>query len=132
MEKERRRSARVQPVFRVRTEILPETGDIHMAVFADIINLSEQGICLRSPLKLAVNDRLIVYLPILEEKNPLEIHGLIRWIRSGAPLMYEYGMKFIGIDKVMETTIRAKIKDIMHHYYNQKVIRIHDRPSSTP
>jgi len=124
MKKDRRRGKRVQPAFRVRTEVLPESGDIHMAVFADIINLSEEGICLRSPLKLTVSDKIIIYLPTLEEKKPLEIHGIVRWIRAAAPLMYEYGMQFSGVDKVMQTNMHLKIKSIMASYYNQKIFRI--------
>ncbi len=120
MKNERRRLDRVQPVFRVRTEVLPEKGDIHMAVFADIINLSEEGICLQSPLKLSKKDRIIICLPTLEEKNPLEIHGAVIWIRQAGPLMYEYGMKFIGVNKLMESNIRSKIKAVLKAYYDQK------------
>jgi PilZ domain len=124
MDNERRRAERIQPAFRVRTEVLPEVGDIHMAVFADIINLSEVGICLRSPLKLTNKDKLIIYLPTLEEKKPLEIHGEVIWIKSSGPLMYEYGMKFIGVNKLMESNIRSKISAIMNSYFDQEAMNL--------
>ncbi|MCD4813785.1 PilZ domain-containing protein [bacterium] len=124
MSSERRREERIQPVFRVRTEVLPEKGDIHMAVFADIINLSQNGVCLRSPLKLKEKAKLIVYLPDLESKNPLELHGLVRWIKESGPLMFEYGMEFSGIEKFTEYTIHGKIKKIMTAYYEQQSMRI--------
>ena len=91
-----------------------------LTVFADIINLSEEGICLQSPLKLSKKDRIIICLPTLEEKNPLEIHGAVIWIRQAGPLMYEYGMKFIGVNKLMESNIRSKIKAVLKAYYDQK------------
>lgn len=121
---DRRQGDRVQPAFRVRTEVLPETGDIHMAVFADIVNLSEEGICLRSPLRLSERDRIIVYLPMLKDKEPLEIHGSVRWVKEAGPLMYQIGMKFTGIPKIRETTLHAEIKAIMESYFNQQSMRI--------
>jgi hypothetical protein len=124
MERERRHARRLAPAVRVRTEVLPESGDIHMAVFADIVNLSEEGVCLRSPLKLNALDRLVIYLPTLEEKVPLEIHGVIRWVRSAGPLMYEYGMEFVGIDKIMESNMRARIKSVMTSYHDQTATKI--------
>ena len=115
---DRRRGDRVQPAFRVRTEVLPETGDIHMAVFANIVNLSEEGICLRSPLRLNERDRITVYLPTLENREPLQIHGTVRWVKEAGPLMFQFGMKFTGIPKIQETNLRVEIKNIMESYFN--------------
>jgi hypothetical protein len=124
MGQERRRSSRVQPAFRVRTEVLPEAGDIHMAVFADILNLSEEGIGLRSPLKLKLNDRIIIYLPTLENREPLEVRGVVRWVRTAGPLMYQYGMKFETASKARESTLRSEIKAVMDSYYRQGSIEL--------
>jgi hypothetical protein len=124
MSQERRSSKRVQPAFRVRTEVLPEVGDIHMAVFADILNLSEDGIGLRSPLKLKLNDRIIIFLPTLENREPLEVRGVVRWIRNAGPLMFQYGMKFEAASKVRESALRAEIKAVMDSYYHQESIEL--------
>lgn len=124
MSQERRHSLRVQPAFRVRTEVLPEAGDIHMAVFADILNLSEDGIGLRSPLKMKVNDRLIIFLPMLENREPLEVRGQVRWVRNAGPLMYQYGMKFEASSKVRESALRAEVKAVMDSYYGQKSVEL--------
>ncbi|MEW6516467.1 MAG: PilZ domain-containing protein [candidate division FCPU426 bacterium] len=126
MGEERRRSLRVKPAFRVRTEVLPEAGDIHMAVFADIQNLSEDGIGLRSPLKLKVNDRITIFLPTLENREPLEVRGMVRWVRNAGPLMYQYGMKFEASSKAREHALRTEVKAVMDSYYRQKAIELEE------
>jgi hypothetical protein len=124
--KERRREERVAPAFRVRTEVLQEEGNIHMAVFADIVNLSEGGICLRSPLKLANKDRIIIFLPRLAQQLPLEVHGLVVWTKPRTGYLYEYGMEFSGIAPEQAAKIRADLNAIMNAYFEQSSLRLED------
>jgi hypothetical protein len=123
---ERRRRERVVPAFRVRTEVLQETGNIHMAVFADIINLSESGICLQSPLKLNLKDHIIIFLPRLAQQLPLEIHGVVVWTKKRAAYLNEYGMEFTGIDPAQAAKIRAELNAVMKAYFEQSSVRLED------
>ena len=122
--KERRRGVRIQPTFRVRTEVLQEDGEIHMAVFADILNLSEGGLALRSPLKLETNDRLIIFLPRLDNRLPLELHGRVIWTRSAGSYLHEYGMKFTGVPTRDKIRVRRELKAIMQSYFDQQSLHL--------
>ncbi len=124
--KERRHEDRVAPAFRVRTEVLQEAGNIHMAVFADIVNLSEGGICLRSPLKLANHDRIIIFQPRLAQQLPLEVHGVVVWTKPRSAYLYEYGMQFTGIAPAQAEQVRIELNAIMNAYFEQSSLRLED------
>ncbi len=124
MLKERRRGTRIQPTFRVRTEVLQEKGNIHMAVFADIVNLSENGICLQSPLKLNLRDKIVIFLPRLDQELPFVIHGAVIWVKPVGPYMFKYGVKFSGVRKTDEKKVHTELKDIMTSYFSQKSMEL--------
>jgi hypothetical protein len=121
-DQDRRRLQRFTPTLRVRTEVIKEKSSIHMAVFADIVNLSEEGIGLRSPLKLEIRDRIIIFLPRLDQALPYVIHGRVVWTKAFTVVLFDYGMKFSDIPKDQEEKVHLELKDIINSYYDQRSI----------
>ncbi len=124
MIKERRHGERIQPKLRVRTEVVMEKGNIHMAVFADIVNISEVGVRLRSPLKLNSGDRIMIFLPRLDRQLPYVIHGKVVWTKILAKLLFEYGTKFTNIPKGQEVEVHTQLRDIMSSYFDQRAMQL--------
>lgn len=127
---ERRQEERFAPTFRVRTEVLQEEGNIRMAVFADIVNISESGICFRSPLKLNADDQVVFFLPRLDQHLPLEIHGRTVWVKERAGV-YEYGMRLAGVSPDQEAKLHADMNSIMDSFFDQTPIRLDESAGGT-
>ncbi len=120
MSQERRQTERIQPILRVRTEVFSNKANIHLAIFADILNISEEGICIESPLELEISDRLKIYLPRLDQDQPLIIQGEVMWIESIDPYIFKCGLTLIESDRERKEEVKADIKTIMETYFQQK------------
>ncbi|MCK5243495.1 PilZ domain-containing protein [bacterium] len=120
MDQERRQTERVQPILRVRTEVFSNKGHIHLAIFADILNISEEGICLQSPLELKTRDRLKIYLPRLDKAQPLIIQGEVMWIELVNPYIFNCGLRVIATNLAKKEEVKADIKMIIETYFKQK------------
>lgn len=120
MGQERRQTERIQPILRVRTEVFSSKANIHLAIFADILNISEEGICIQSPLELEISDRLKVYLPRLDQDQPLIIQGEVIWREEISPYVFKCGLALIEPDRERKEELKADIKTIMETYFQQK------------
>lgn len=117
--KEGRRKERLQPVLRVRTEVLSQNHGIHCALFADILNLSETGVCLKSPLQPRPGDRLEIDLPRLDQNQPLRITGQVVWVKSGGLHSCTCGLEFIFPNPDQEARMRDILRAVIHDLYHQ-------------
>lgn len=120
MDQERRHTERIQPLLRVRTEVFSSKGNIHLAIFADILNISEEGICIESPLELEISDRLKIYLPRLDQDQPLIIQGEVMWTELVNPDIFNCGLTFTEADLAKKEEVKADIKTIIETYFKQK------------
>lgn len=121
MGQERRRTERIQPILRVRTEVFSSKDNIHLAVFADIINISEEGICIRSPLEPEIGDRLKIHLFRLDQDHPLIIQCEVIWIKLINSYVFKCGLALIETDRERREKIKADIKTVMKTYFQQKL-----------
>jgi hypothetical protein len=123
MEDDRRQRERRQPPLRARVEVFTTKKNMHIALFADVLDLSEEGLCLLSPREVEAGDRVQVSLPQLESPEPLHVPGLVRWVERESPCEFRCGVVFQATDDAEREGLKKKLHSILVSYREQQPFR---------
>jgi len=103
-----RGNSRVAVDFITQIELFPRNGLQDLRFIANVINLSESGMRVESPLELPMGamGRLRFYLPGAEES--LLLYGMVRVLADEVSL--HYGLEFVGCSTKEKQLLRQFIK----------------------
>ena len=104
-----RGNARVAVDFITQIELFPKNGMQDLGFIANVINLSESGMRVESPLELPVGSmgRLRFYLPGADES--LLLYGMVKVLADEVCL--HYGLEFVGNSSREKQALRQFIKN---------------------
>lgn len=112
---EKRDSKRIEPVMQRQAQIFSRHGTVYYTHFADVVNLSEGGICIKSAREFAKGEQLQVFLPRREMVRSFKAEGEVIWRRPAGKYTFQFGVKFMS-DRKKKHILQESLKDIMASY----------------
>ncbi len=118
---EKRYSKRIQPLTRKHAQLYSQHGIVHYAHFAEVVNLSEGGICVKSGREFSPGEQLHVFLSQQERDRSFKAEGKIIWKQTVGKYAFQFGVKFIS-DPRKKQIMQEKLKDLMAVYNARSTI----------
>lgn len=118
---EKRDSNRIQPTIRRHVQIYSRHGIVHYAHFAEVVNLSEGGICVKSGREFAPDEQLQIFLNRQGADRSFKTDGKVIWKKSAGKYAFRFGVEFIT-DRKQKYIMREKLKDIMAAYEGRSTV----------
>ncbi|MCK5219575.1 PilZ domain-containing protein [bacterium] len=112
---EKRASKRIQPAARRKVQIYSRQGIVHYAHFAEVVNLSVGGICVKSAREFPPGEQLQMFLRSREIDQSLKTEGEVIWKQPAGKYAFQLGVKFITNHRKRHI-MQEKLKDIMAAY----------------
>lgn len=112
---ERRDGKRIQPTVRRQVQIYSRHGKVLYAHFAEVVNLSESGVCVKSGRELSPGGQLQVFLNRQGTNRSFQTEGKVIWKKPDGRYAFQFGVEFMP-ERRNKQIVREKLKDIMATY----------------
>lgn len=113
---EQRKQKRVSPSFTVRTQVFSRQQGVYYTYFSEVLNVSEGGLCLRSPQEFTKGNLLQIFLPRRGELLPYRVSGKVVWVKPAGRYAFQCGIELLADHDREPRHVKSNLQDIIAYY----------------
>lgn len=112
-----RKRERLKPFYQINVKVQSFIGGIMQEFSSYVLDITEEGLSLSSPVELEPKTRLHLELPLPGQKDNFALSAEVCWIQAQDFRTYHAGVHFIFDNPDTVDVLQTHIKMIMITYY---------------